>query len=170
MRDIGYNLTSHSRLFADDCAIHREISESSGCSTMQEDLARVYEWNQKWQLALNLSKCKDIRISNKRRPPMHAYRLNNVAVEWVDTFKYLGVRIHPRLRWSDHIKNVATKANRILNLLRQSVYGCSRSAKHRAYSALVRPHLEYCAPVWSLHQLKDCDRLERVQRGEQLDG
>ena len=26
---------------------------------------------------------------------MHAYRLNNVAVEWVDTFKYLGVRLHP---------------------------------------------------------------------------
>ena len=24
---------------------------------------------------------------------MHVYRLNNVAVEWVDTFKYLGVRI-----------------------------------------------------------------------------
>ena len=23
---------------------------------------------------------------------------NNVAVEWVDTFKYLGVRIHPKLR------------------------------------------------------------------------
>ena len=29
---------------------------------------------------------------------------------------------------------------------------------------LVRPQLEYCAPVWSPHQLKDCDRLERVQR------
>ena len=98
MRDIGYNLTSHSRLFADDCAIHREISESSGCSTMQEDLARVYEWThgQKWELALNLN----VRHLNKRRPPMHAYGLNNVAVEWVDTFMYLGVRIHPKLRWS----------------------------------------------------------------------
>ena len=80
---------------------------------------------------------------------MHAYRLNNAAVEWVDTFKYLGVRIHPKLRWSDHITDVATKANRILNLLRRSMYGCSRSAKHRAYSALVRPHLEYCPSMES---------------------
>ena len=38
VNDIGDNLTSHSRLFADDCVIYREISESSGCSTMQEDL------------------------------------------------------------------------------------------------------------------------------------
>ena len=68
---IGDNLTSHSRLFADNCVIYREISESSGCSTMQEDLARVYEWTKKWQLALNR---KAICISNKRRPPMHAYR------------------------------------------------------------------------------------------------
>ena len=45
---IGDNLTSHPRLFADDCVIYREVSESSGCSTMQEDLVRVYEWTQKW--------------------------------------------------------------------------------------------------------------------------
>ena len=102
-------------------------------------------------------------------PPMHAYRLNNVAVEWVDTFMYLGVTIHPKLRWSDHITDVATKANGILNLLRRSMYGCSRSSKYQAYSALVRPHLEYCAPIWSPHQLNDCDRLEGFS-GEQLDG
>ena len=52
VNDIGDNLTSHSRLFPDNCVIYREISESSGCSTMQEDVARVYEWTQKWQLAL----------------------------------------------------------------------------------------------------------------------
>jgi len=33
VNDIGDNLTSHSRLFADDCVIYREVSESSGCST-----------------------------------------------------------------------------------------------------------------------------------------
>ena len=84
-------------------------------------------------------------------------------MERVDTIKYLGVRIHSKLRWSDHITDVATKANRILNFLRRSMFGCSISAKHWAYSTLVRPRLEYCAPVWSPYQLKDCDRLERYQ-------
>ena len=39
-----------------------------------------------------------------------------------------------------------------------------RTFKKKAFTALVRPHLEYCAPVWSPYQKKYIDALENVQK------
>ena len=90
--------------------------------------------------------------------------MNNVALEWVDTFKYLGVRLDSKLKWGAHVTEITAKANRTLSLLRRTMQGCSRDAKTRAYCALVRPHLEYCARAWNPYQLKDHEKLEKVQQ------
>ena len=44
------------------------------------------------------------------------------------------------------------------------MHRCSKSAKERAVSALVRPHLEYAAPVWSPHTITNQAALEKVQK------
>ena len=44
------------------------------------------------------------------------------------------------------------------------MYGCTEKAKTLAYVALVRPRLEYCYVVWTLHTSKNIDLLESVQR------
>ena len=41
VNDIPSNLSSPTRLFADDCTIYRQISSSLDCHALQEDLTRV---------------------------------------------------------------------------------------------------------------------------------
>jgi len=118
----------------------------------------------KWQLNLNLPKCKALCISNKRSPPKTTYYINNVPLEWVSEFTYLGVKITSNLSWRSHILAKTTKANRTLNLLRRTMYSCGEGAKKRAYEALVRPQVEYCSAVWNPHLKKDVDVLEKLQR------
>ena len=149
INNIGSSLASHTRLFADDCTVFREISSHQDCVALQTDLDRLLIWSQKWQLSLSASKCKMMCISSKTETPQYTYLLNNVPLEWVNTYVYLRVKIHKKLNWGDHISGITHKATKILNILRRAMYTCSSNAKNRAYIALVRPHLEYCSPVWS---------------------
>ena len=66
--------------------------------------------------------------------------------------------------WGQHISDISSKATKTLGFLRWNLAFAPRSTKEVAYKTLVRPKLEYAAPIWSPESKLQINQVEKVQR------
>ncbi|MEW8547660.1 MAG: reverse transcriptase family protein [Candidatus Thiodiazotropha sp.] len=166
VNDIGANVSFQTtiKLFADDCLLYRTIESAADEIQLQQDLTTMVEWSNTWLMRFNAAKCHLLRITRQRKLIPTKYNIQGVQLQEVDHHPYLGVEFSSDLTWKLHISNITSKANRILNLLRRHLYGCNQEVKSRAFTSLVRPHLEYSSSVWDPYYKQDIFALEKVQR------
>ena len=87
-------------------------------------------------------------------------------IERVQEFKILGVILSSDLKWTSHVKYIVAKANKRLYAICQLVRcGFASGDIIAVYCSLIRPLLEYAAPVWhpGLTGLLS-DEVEHVQK------
>jgi len=164
INDMPSRVSSTTKLFADDSLLYRVIRSARDSAALQEDLHNLEKWESEWQMAFNPSKCETIRITRKRQPIISTYTIHGHILDTVPSGKYLGVTIHEKLSWNDHVNTTAKKANNALAFLRRNVYSCPQDIKAQCYKTLVRPILEYASSAWDPHTTTNTAKLEAVQR------
>jgi hypothetical protein len=84
----------------------------------------------------------DFRKQQREHPPIY---INGTAVEKVESFKFLGVHITDKLKWSTHVHSVVKKVQqRLFNLRRLNKFGLAAKTLTNFYRHTIESFLSGC--------------------------
>ena len=164
INDIKCGISSHLKLFADDCILYRTINSQQDQLLLQHDLNIILKWTETWLMELNTSKCVVLTCSRLTSSSTFNYTIRNYFLQRVTQHPYLGILLDSKMSFTPHINQVISKATRMLNFVKRNLYRCSAETKCLAYTSIVRPLLEYGSAVWDPYLQKEIQSIEMVQR------
>jgi len=162
INDLENNLTSKICKFSDDTKLCKKVGTDALVLEMQEDLNKLWDWSEVWEMKFNTKKCVVMHMGNKNKN--NEYRVGNEQLEVVDNEKDLGVIVNSNGKYAEQCAQAVKQANCILGMIRRNIRHKAKDVITRLYKALVRPRLEYCFQVWCPHYKKDIESLEKVQK------
>ena len=59
-------------------------------------------------------------------------------------------------------QKAVNKAMQVMGMIRRSFKYLTKESFLLLYKSLIRPHLEYCIPCWTLYLAKDIDLLKKI--------
>ena len=67
INDIDQDVENKILKFADDTKLFGEVAENEDVERMRDDLRRLFEWSEDWQMLFNIVKCKVLHIGRNNK-------------------------------------------------------------------------------------------------------
>ena len=171
INDLPGEVENEVRLFADDTKLFACSDTPDGIESLQKDLNSLQEWSDKWLLRFHPEKCHVLKLGSSKSSATYSMTITapdgtsqTQELEETQVEKDLGVHVDNDLSFRTHITQAASKANRVLGVMRRSFDFLSNDTFLLLYKALVRPLLEYGHSVWNPHYKYLKKTIEDVQR------
>ena len=144
-------------LYADDTTLGAPLlsttdTENALSTDINTELNRIFDWLCVNKLSINVKKTKFIIHHHTQRHrntlPKLNLNIDNIPIEQVQTFNFLGVIIEEHLNWNEHIKRISLKISRTTGVLKRLHNILPIDTLLIMYNALVVPHLQYGILAW----------------------
>ena len=157
----------HILLYADDSKLISALNDSMDAHCTQAKLDKLVNWANTWLMELNLDKCKVMHFGYRLDLPLFDYTMINAnddhhQVTCTGEERDLGIQVTVDLKWHSQCTSAASRASRVLGSLSRTFVCRDTKLWRFLYVSLVRPHLEFAAPIWNNNSNADITVLERV--------
>lgn len=151
--------------FADDKKVAKVINNASDANELQRAIDRFINWCKKNGLEVNISKCKIITFTHKKKPLEFDYFLSGHKIDRVIEIRDLGVQLDTKLSFAAHREIVKKKAMSRLSFVRRVCRSnMDEEVSKLLYSSLVRSNLEFACSIWSPTGTTHRNEVESVQK------
>ena len=153
-------------LFADDTNVFVQgKSLDHLIDVMNNELCKLSEWMAINKLSLNVKKTKCMIFSLRKEPiSSKCVTLNGEIIDKVRTFKFLGVIIDDKLRWTDHVLYIKNKLSKGIGIICKAKRVLSSDTLLTLYNCFIYPYVVYCIEVWGAVSMKYLMSVLRLQK------
>ncbi len=78
--------------------------------SLQEDLRKITDWSQRWEMPFNINKYHILQVGTRNKKKTE-YEMDGIKLESVQCVKDLGVSVEFSLKFSQQCKYAAGRAN-----------------------------------------------------------
>ncbi|CAM4841450.1 unnamed protein product [Rotaria magnacalcarata] len=160
-------------LFADDLAllfsgsIEKRFSQNIADIELKakEAMLTLEKFANDTILHVNIPKTKAMLIHNIISPPIPYAEYKQQRIEFVSTFKYLGVCISCKLGWGTYINSILTKIRKVYNamkILYQKLPKKFINIRRKIFFAFALPHFIWMFPIWFYLTAKQKEKIYSV--------
>ena len=75
-------------------------------------------------------------------------KINNICIDRVSEFNFLGLIISSDLKWNKHIEHISLKISKVIGIMFRMKYILPSGILHTIYNTLIMPHYSYCLLTW----------------------
>ena len=151
-------------LFADDCLLLTcGATQHEAKDHMESKISMASHWYSQNQLVLNATKTDVMTIANHKSDQPPNLIIQDHVIKQSKKIKYLGVVLDHRLNMNAHVKKIKQKLYPVINCFSRQRRFLNLSLASKWYSGLIRPVMEYCAPVLYCSNKEVHDNLLKIE-------
>ena len=151
INDITDNIESDVSLFADDTRILRPVKNHDDVELLQQDLDKLYTWQDKNNMAFNGKKFEILRYGKDQELKNSTEYLTPDAEDLIqrkECLRDLGIQMSEDGKFSNHIDSVSSRVRQKCGWILRT-FNCRNTYFMKfMWKSLVQGHIDYCSQLY----------------------